>query len=122
MRTIQQIYSDYKIMPNLQLHQLRVASVAKIIAENFKEKLDKESIVIACLFHDMGNIIKFNFSYFTEFLKPEGLEYWQAVKNEYIKHLQGKAPQFLNITLYFFISNFVWFNASLAKNIFFNVS
>jgi|SRR3989339_62863 len=85
MRTIQQIYSDYKIMPNLQLHQLRVASVAKIIAENFKEKLDKESIVIACLFHDMGNIIKFNFSYFTEFLKPEGLEYWQAVKNEYIK-------------------------------------
>ena len=85
MRTIQQIYSDYKIMPCLQMHQLRVAAVAKIITENFNDTLDKESIILACLFHDMGNIIKSDLNYFPEFLEPEGLEYWQNVKNEYIE-------------------------------------
>ena len=72
-------------MPNLQLHQLRVAAVAKMIVENFKESLDEKSIVLACLFHDMGNIIKSDLYYFPEFLKPEGLEYWQGVKDQYIK-------------------------------------
>ena len=85
MRTVQQIYSDYKIMPSLQLHQLRVAAVAKIITENFQEKIDKESIIFACLFHDMGNIIKSDLNYFPEFLEPEGLEYWQSIKKEFIE-------------------------------------
>jgi hypothetical protein len=85
MRTIQQIYSEYKIMPNLQLHQLRVASVAKIIAENFQGELNKEAIILGCLFHDMGNIIKSDLNYFPEFLKPEGFEYWKKVKDEYIQ-------------------------------------
>ncbi len=85
MKTVQQIYTDYKIMPALQLHQLRVAAVGKMIAENFDGLLDKESIIYACLFHDMGNIIKSDLDYFPEFVKPEGKEYWQAVKDEYIK-------------------------------------
>lgn len=71
-------------MSNLQLHQLRAAAVAKIIAENFNKPLDIQSIILACLFHDMGNIIKFDFSRFLEFLKPEGLDHWQLVKDEYI--------------------------------------
>jgi hypothetical protein len=84
MRTVQQIYSDYKIMPNLQLHQLRVAAVAKTIIDNFQEPLNEKGIILACLFHDMGNIIKSDLNYFPEFLEPEGLEYWQNVKNKYI--------------------------------------
>ena len=32
----------------------------------------------------MGNIIKSDLNYFPEFNKPEGIEYWQKVKDEYI--------------------------------------
>ena len=81
---IQKIYDDYKIMPQLQLHQLRVAGVASIIVDNFQEKLDKDAIVSAALLHDMGNIIKFNLNFFPDALEPEGLDHWQSVKDEFI--------------------------------------
>lgn len=77
---IQEIYEKYKIMPQLQLHQLRVAAVASIIADNFEAELDNNSITTACLLHDMGNIIKFDLQKFPRFLEPKGLEYWQKVK------------------------------------------
>ncbi len=85
MRTVREIYSAYRIMPSLGLHQLRVAAVAKTICDNFPEPLDKREILVACLLHDMGNIIKFDLNYFPEHLKPEGLEYWQKVKDEYVE-------------------------------------
>lgn len=85
MKTVQQIYDEYRLMSTLQLHQLRVAGVAKIIADSFNGDIDKDSIVLACLFHDMGNIIKSDLNYFPEFLKPQGLEYWQKVKDEFIE-------------------------------------
>lgn len=84
-KTISEIYTEYKIIPNLQAHMLRVAAVASIICDNFSEPLPKEEIITACLLHDMGNIIKSYLEYFPEFLKPEGLEYWQKVKNDYIE-------------------------------------
>lgn len=84
-RKITDIYEDYKIMPNLQKHMLRVAAVASVICDNFSEKIDKDNVVIACLFHDMGNIIKSDLNYFPNFLQPEGLEYWQKVKEKYIE-------------------------------------
>ncbi len=40
---------------------------------------------MACLLHDMGNIIKFNMNLFPEFFQPEGVEYWQGVKDDFIK-------------------------------------
>ncbi len=83
--TIEAIYKMYKIMPNLQEHMLRVAAVASLICDNLAEPIDKENVVAACLLHDMGNIIKFKLDAFPKFLEPEGLEYWQAVKNEYIE-------------------------------------
>ncbi|MDQ3245082.1 MAG: HD domain-containing protein [bacterium] len=84
-RNILDIYENYKIMPNLQEHMLRVASVAKLIVNNLNEDIiiDKEKLTIACLLHDMGNIIKFRLNFFPEFLEPQGLEYWQNVQNEY---------------------------------------
>lgn len=85
MKTVQEIYSEYKIMPNLQEHQLRVAEVAKIIAENFNGNLDVESIVTACLFHDMGNILKSDLARFPEFVEEKGIEYWQGVKDEFFQ-------------------------------------
>jgi hypothetical protein len=84
-KKISEIYAEYKIMPNLQEHMLRVAAVAYIICDGLYEPLPKEDIVLACLLHDMGNIIKSKFEFFPEFLKPEGLKYWQNIKNEYIK-------------------------------------
>ncbi len=84
MNNIKDIYKKYKIMPNLQLHQIRVAAVAAQICDSLSIEVDKESIITACLLHDMANIIKFNLNYFPELNEPEGLEYWQDVKNDYI--------------------------------------
>lgn len=84
MKKIQEIYKEYKIMPTLQVHQLRVAAVAKVITDSFVGNLDREGVVKACLVHDMGNIIKFDLAYFPDFFQPEGLKYWQEVKDEYI--------------------------------------
>ncbi|MDP3646345.1 MAG: HD domain-containing protein [bacterium] len=85
MRTPREIYLAYKIMPNLQLHQLRVAAVGKLICDNFLKPIDAQSVILAGLFHDMGNIIKSDFAQLSEFIKPEGAEYWESVKAEFIK-------------------------------------
>lgn len=71
-------------MPNLQMHQFRVATVAFQICDSLNIKVDKESILKTCLLHDMGNIIKFRLDYFPEWNNPEGIEYWQKVQNDYI--------------------------------------
>lgn len=83
MRTARAIYGEYKTMPGLQLHQLRVAAVGKFICGHLNKPVRTEDVVIACLFHDMGNILKFNLSAFPEFTAPEGIEYWESVKEEY---------------------------------------
>jgi len=83
---ILKIYKKYKLPPQLQLHQLRVAAVAKQIIDNFTEKLsDKDEIITTCLLHDMGNIIKFNLDLYPQHLEPEGYDYWEGVQNDYIK-------------------------------------
>jgi HD domain len=82
-RTIQQLYDLYRIPSGLQLHQLRVAAVGKLVAEA-QPQCDVETVITACLLHDMGNIIKFKLDRFPEFLEPEGYEYWAQVQFEYI--------------------------------------
>jgi hypothetical protein len=82
--TVQEIYERYRIMPGLQLHQLRVAAVAQIICENSLLELDTESVVLACLFHDMANIIKSDLALFPELLEPDGAAHWEIVRREFI--------------------------------------
>lgn len=65
---------------------MRVASVAWQICDLFAEKLDTEIVVQACLLHDMGNIIKSNFNVFPDFVKPEGVEYWEKIKSMFVEH------------------------------------
>lgn len=84
MKLITDIYTDYNIMPTLQEHQLRVASVAKILCEHSTVPVHTQSVIKACLLHDMGNIIKFDLNYYPEFLKPKGIEFWQGIKDVYI--------------------------------------
>jgi hypothetical protein len=80
---ITSIYQKYQIMPSLQLHMLRVGSVASLICESFFEPLQYAEVQAATLLHDMGNILKFNLSLFPDFLEPEGLDYWQGIKTEF---------------------------------------
>ena len=84
MRTVREIYTAYRIMPSLQMHQLRVAAVAKLIVDNFQQSIDTQVVLLSCLFHDMGNIIKSELSQFPEFSEPEGVEHWQGVKEEFV--------------------------------------
>jgi 5'-deoxynucleotidase YfbR-like HD superfamily hydrolase len=85
MKKIIDIYKEYEIMPSLQQHMLRVAAAAYLICDNFDVNLPKNEIITACLFHDMGNIIKSDLKKFPDFLEPEGLSYWAQVKNKYIE-------------------------------------
>ena len=71
-------------MPSLQLHQLRVAAVGKMVCENFTKPVNTNDVILACLFHDMGNIIKSELTYFPGFCDPEGVEYWEKVKSEFV--------------------------------------
>jgi len=82
---IQKIYEKYKVMPQLQMHMLRVAGVANLICNNFNEEIDTRAITNSCLLHDIGNIVKFKLERFPEFLSPQGYEYWEDVQNEFVK-------------------------------------
>lgn len=82
---VNEIYEARHIMPGLALHQLRVAAVGKMICENLDQPIDENSIVLACLFHDMANIIKSDLVSFPEFLGDKGFDYWSAIKNEMIE-------------------------------------
>ena len=84
MKKIIDIYKECKIMGNLVQHQMRTAAVAMQVCESFDGNIDKENIIKACLLHDMGNIIKFNLTKFPEWNNPEGGDYWETVKKEYI--------------------------------------
>jgi len=84
MKKVVEIYTEYKIPQNLQDHMLRVAAVASLLCDSVNIFVDKSNIVLAELFHDMGNIIKFNWETLLEFREPEGIEYWQKVQKEFI--------------------------------------
>ncbi len=74
------IYEQYDIPENLQLHMLRVAAVGKIICDNSTSQvIDADLIIKTLLLHDMGNIIKFNFKN-TSMFAPEDSEKVESYK------------------------------------------
>jgi len=80
------IYKKYKIMPQLQEHQLRVAGVAFLVCESFEGDINKQDIVTACLLHDMGNIIKFDLSQANNYVNQDiDSAYWTGVQEEFKK-------------------------------------
>jgi hypothetical protein len=64
--TITSIYSKYLTPLNLQRHMLSVAGVASLICDAVnaggKTDVNQDLIVKASLLHDMGNILKFDFT------------------------------------------------------------
>lgn len=84
-RKITDIYKEYKIVHSLQMHMLRVAAVTKMIVDNYTLDLDRESLILAALVHDLGNIVKMdNMTTFPDFFEPEGVEYWSGVRDEFV--------------------------------------
>jgi putative nucleotidyltransferase with HDIG domain len=95
MRIIE-IYQKFKIPPNLQEHMLRVAKVGLFICHYWLgPALDKELITQACLLHDLGNLVRFDFENHSEFLGKEQsrLGYWQRVQKEMVKKYGFQADQ-----------------------------
>jgi hypothetical protein len=86
---IQEIYKKYELPPNLQQHMLRVAALAELIYQDFTDSklINKKTVITACLLHDLGNIIKFDFDNFPELLGAElkNLEHWRQVKAKLIQ-------------------------------------
>ncbi len=84
---ILEIYQQYQIMPQQAEHQVRVAAVADLICDNLDRAVNKRDIVIACLLHDMGNLIKYQLKK-THALFPGAyteaeIEQWEKVQIEF---------------------------------------
>jgi len=83
-RSILDIYGVYHIFAHLQLHQLRVAAVAKLICDHLTPPIDNHAVVEACLLHDMGNILKVDLDepLFPEDFSQEGIACWKVTQEE----------------------------------------
>ncbi len=86
---ILEIYKKYQTMPQLAEHQLRVAGVADLICAHITltpalSRREREYIVLACLLHDMGNILKFDLRKTKSVMNLDiDVEFWEKVKEEY---------------------------------------
>ncbi len=93
-KNIVSIYEQYRIPPWLAMHMRRVAAVAGRVfdahakradgADNVLSERDRSDLCSACLLHDMGNIIKFNFSVLGEEVSVEGKDHWETVRSDMI--------------------------------------
>lgn len=82
--TVLEAYLKLEIPPNLQEHMLRVGALLSILGEHWKgEEIDVESLVMAGLFHDLANILKFDFDKL-ELLGKEALKSndWKRVQTK----------------------------------------
>jgi hypothetical protein len=70
------IYKEYLIPQNLQEHMLRVASLASILLENWTgSRLDRDSIVKACVVHDIAKPTTFDLAKQAQFgMSPEAIK------------------------------------------------
>lgn len=82
MARITEIYKQYQVSSSLQAHQLRVAAVAKQICDNLTVPVDTDTVITACLLHDVANVLKFDFSATARLFEPEGVEYWQKIQKQ----------------------------------------
>lgn len=79
------IYTRFRIYRSLQEHQLRVAAIATFLARRATGAVSERLVTLTCLFHDMGNILKADPQRFPQFFEPEGIVYWQPVKDAFHK-------------------------------------
>lgn len=86
--TILQIYQKYNIPPNLQEHMIRVTKAVTFILNHWKgPEINRDLLIKAALYHDLGNIVKFDLKSHPEFLGSEQtrVEYWKSIQQQMIK-------------------------------------
>lgn len=85
MKTIQEIYDQHQIPRNLQRHMYRVASVGQYLADQWSEALAERDIVSVLLLHDLGNILKFDFSRGAGLFDEDqrDMDHWKQVQSKY---------------------------------------
>jgi hypothetical protein len=85
---IAEIYQKFGVPPNLREHMQRVYGVISFIEKHWKgqEKVDWNLAKKMALLHDVGNIVKFDFVKYPEFLGSEkpNIEYWKNVQRQMI--------------------------------------
>lgn len=78
------IYTRYRIPPNLQRHMFEVAAVGMHIAEHWTgPNINKEVLIQTLLLHDLGNIVKFKKPFLSELEKDS--VYWEKVQQETVE-------------------------------------
>ncbi len=79
---VSDIYTKYKIPPNLIRHQLEVAVVGRAVCQGWTGRpVDKDLITKTLLLHDMGNIIKFKRPFMGELEKNAA--HWESVQEKF---------------------------------------
>ncbi len=86
---ISEVYKAYNIPESLQLHMIRVAAIAQIIAENLDD-IDKDQIhtlVKGCLLHDIGKLVIFKIGEDTSHMGDQPRDFWiqlqEDMRNDY---------------------------------------
>ncbi len=84
---IQDIYHKTKIPKNLARHMLRVAAVGQHLARNWPTQIDSDAIIETLLFHDLGNILKFDLKAGIELFDEDeqNVAYWTSVRDDMAK-------------------------------------
>ena len=87
--TVRQIYQQFFIPPNLQNHMVTVAKISSIIANHWQNNNDFviSDLIKVALLHDLGNIVKFDFDKFPQFLGTEisNIQFWKDKQTEIIQ-------------------------------------
>lgn len=78
-----EIFKEYMVPQNLQEHMLKVAALAEIITGNWKgPTIDKDSIVQACIYHDIAKPMTFDLAKQAQFgMSPEGITNLEKLQN-----------------------------------------
>ena len=63
IENISDLYARFKIPGHLEWHMRLVAGVTAWLCDHVQESVDRDLLVAAALIHDMGNIVKFDFSH-----------------------------------------------------------
>ncbi len=84
--TIRTLYETLETPKNLQRHMRRVAAVGKLVAQNWIGDIDESSVVETLLLHDLGNLLKFDFTKGMDLFDADerDVEHWLDVQAKMI--------------------------------------